>query len=123
MVYSKDLREKVMEYIDQYYPQSYVAKLFNISTKTVWNWIKLRKDTGSLKPKSSTRGAVKLKEDELRQYLKDHPHVCLREIALHFNCRPSSVHSRLNHLGIKYKRKHTSWRRKSKRNALLKNVA
>jgi transposase len=117
VIYSEDLREKVMEYIDKYYSQSYVARLFNISNKTVWNWIKLRKDTGSLKPKSSTRGAVKLKEEELRQYVKSHPHACLREIAEHFDCRPSSVHSRLNHLGIKYKRKHTAWKRKHRRAA------
>ncbi|GHU14084.1 transposase [Alphaproteobacteria bacterium] len=119
MVYSEDLREKVMKYIDMHYSQSYVAKLFGISTKTVWNWIKLRNDTGGLKPKPFTRGPTKLKADELQQYVTDNPQACLREIAQHFNCRVSSVHSRMKSLGTKYRKKR-AWSRKRRERLVFK---
>jgi transposase-like protein len=51
MVYSEDFRKKVMEHIDAYKTQSEVARMFNISSKTLYNWINQRRETGNLKPK------------------------------------------------------------------------
>jgi transposase-like protein len=50
MVYSEDFRKKVMEHIDAYESQAQVARMFNINSRTLYNWMKQRRETGSLKP-------------------------------------------------------------------------
>jgi transposase len=105
MVYSEDFRKKVMGHIDAYKTQAEVARMFNISSKTLYNWINQRRETGNLKPKKPIRVAIKLKEEHLRQYVKDHPDAYLREIAEHFGCANSEVHRRLKQLGITRKKK------------------
>lgn len=91
MVYSEDFRKKVLEYVDAYYSQAEVARKFNLSPRTVWSWVKQRRETGSLKPGKPIRGAIKLKEDPLRQYIKEHPDAYLREIGDHFGCTNSAT--------------------------------
>ncbi|GHT93754.1 hypothetical protein FACS1894122_09470 [Alphaproteobacteria bacterium] len=78
---------------------------FNISEKTVWNWVNQRKRTGSLKPKEVVRESPKLKSELLLQYVNDHPEAYLREIGAHFECAMSAVHKKLKKLGITYKKK------------------
>jgi transposase len=80
--------------------------MFNINPRTLYNWMKQRRETGSLKPGKPIRGAVKVKEEPLRQYVKDHPDAYLREIAEHFGCVNSEIHRRLKRLGITRKKKH-----------------
>jgi len=105
MQYSEKFRKEVMEYIDRSCSQDYVAKLFNISSKTVWNWVKQRKELGHLKPKQTTeRRHRKLPKEELIQYVKDHPDAYIREIAAHFKCGKTSVQNRLKKLGISRKK-------------------
>jgi transposase len=59
-----------MEYTDAFYTQADVALIFNVSKKTVWNWVNRRRKTGTLKPCKRVRKAAKLKEEPLRQYIK-----------------------------------------------------
>ena len=104
MLYPEEFRKKVLEYIDGFHAQSEVAELFNISRKTVWNWVNQRKKTGNLKPKKPERKARKLNKEDLLQYVKNNPDAYLREIAEHFGCVISAVHKRLKKFGITYKK-------------------
>jgi transposase len=91
MRYSEDFRKKVMQYVDAFYPQAEVARIFHISSKTVCNWVKQRRTTGSLKPGQPIRGAIKLKTEPLLQYISEHPDAYLGEIGDHFGCTNSAV--------------------------------
>jgi transposase len=105
MAYSEQFRKEVMEYIDGFYSQDYVAKLFGLSPKTVWNWVQQRKEQGHLGPKKSAdRAPRKLPKNALLQYIRDNPDAFLREIADHFKCAKSSVERRLKKLGVSYKK-------------------
>jgi transposase len=104
MLYPEEFRKKVLEYIDGFHTQVEVARIFKISPKTVWNWVKQRKNTGSLKPKKPERKARKLNKEDLLQYVKERPDAYLREIGEHFGCVISAVHQRLKRFGITYKK-------------------
>lgn len=119
MVYTEDFRKKVMEYVDAYYPQAEVARIFHISAKTVCNWVRQRRETGSLKPGKPIRGAIKLKKEPLLEYIKEHPDAYLREIAEHFNCTNSAVYQRLRYLGVRRKKKLFYIKKETKRNGRL----
>lgn len=116
MGYSLKFREEVMEYIDGFHTHVEVAKLFHISEKTIRNWIKQRKETGNLKSKTPVRKAFKLEKEALSQYVKEHPDAYLREIASHFKCGISSVHRRLESLGITLKKKFFYTKKERRRN-------
>ena len=49
--YSCDLRCRVMEYYDQYKNIDLTYKTFKISRSIVYDWIKLKKETGDIKPR------------------------------------------------------------------------
>jgi transposase len=84
--YSGQFREEVMEYIDGFHSQDYVAKLFGLSPKTVWNLVQQRKEVGYLESKkTSDRKHRKLEKETLLQYVKDNLSAFLREIAAHFS--------------------------------------
>jgi transposase len=106
MLYPEWFRKKVLECIDGFYTQAEVARMFNLSAKTVWNWVNQRKKTGSLKPKTPERKARKLESEALIRYIKEHPDAYLREIAEHFECVASAVHQRLKKLNITLKKRH-----------------
>ena len=50
MAYSTDLRKRTLEYVESGNPQTEAAKLFGVALKTVWNWVKQKKE-GQTSPK------------------------------------------------------------------------
>ena len=51
--YSKDLRLKVLDALDQGLPRKEVARLFGVSLSTIKRYLKLRTHTGDVTPKPS----------------------------------------------------------------------
>jgi transposase len=102
--YSTDLRARVIEYVEKGHTQKESAARFGVSDRTVWNWVKLKRETGSLKVEAVPRSPHKLPNEELVSYVRAHPDAYLKEIAEHFNCGVSSVHGALKRLGITYKK-------------------
>ncbi|HEZ6436360.1 TPA: helix-turn-helix domain-containing protein, partial [Neisseria meningitidis] len=49
MAYSADLRNKALNYYEQCKNISQTAATFNLSRNTLYLWIRLKKQTGSLK--------------------------------------------------------------------------
>jgi transposase len=117
ILYPEEFRKKVLEYIDGFYTQVEVAKMFKISPKTVWSWVNQRKKTGNLKPKVHERKAIKLEVEALTKYIREHPDAYLKEIAEHFGCVVSAVYQRLKKLKITLKKKHFYIKKEMKRNA------
>jgi transposase len=65
MLYPEWFRKNVLEYIDGFYTQADVARMFKLSARTVWSLVNQRKKTGSLKPKTPERKARKLESEAL----------------------------------------------------------
>ena len=93
MAYSADLRHKALNYYGQCKNISQTAATFNLSRNTLYLWIRLKKQTGSLKHQVTGLNAVKLDRQKLAQYVGQHPDAYLHEIAKHFDCTPAAARS------------------------------
>ena len=91
MAYSADLRNKALNYYEQCKNISQTAATFNLSRNTLYLWIRLKKQTGSLKHQVTGLNAVKLDRQKLAQYVEQHQDAYLHEIAKHFDCTAAAV--------------------------------
>ena len=92
-----------------YYEQckniSQTAATFNLSRNTLYLWIHLKKQTGSLKHQVTGLNAVKLDRQKLAQYVEQHQDAYLHEIAKHFDCTPAAVCYALKQMGMTRKKR------------------
>jgi transposase len=102
--YSEDLRIRVIEYVESGHKYEEAGAIYGVSERTICNWVKLKKERGSLKVESVSRSPHKLHNEELLAYVKEHPDAYLKEIAENFKCCVSAVHKALKRLGIVYKK-------------------
>jgi transposase len=102
--YSEDLRERVIKYIESGHDRREACEVFGVSLKSVTNWIKLKKETGSLRIEAVPRSPHKLFKEELIGYVKANPDAYIREIAEHFQCGKTTVVNALKRNGITYKK-------------------
>lgn len=83
--YSKDLRQAALEaYEQQEYSQPQVAQVFGISLATVRNWVRRKRETGSVEALPH-RGGAQAKLDEqarerVRQLVRNNNAVLLSEL-------------------------------------------
>ena len=103
-VYSLDLRERAIAYLDEGHTYKETSDLFKVTMRTLFNWSKLRKETGNLSFKIVPRSPHKLKDEDLLEYIKKNPDAYLREIAAYFNCGKTTVYDALNRLDVRYKK-------------------
>ncbi|MGK5594802.1 MAG: IS630 transposase-related protein, partial [Parachlamydiaceae bacterium] len=81
MAYSTDLRKKALDYIEKGGSKEEASRIFGVTIRTLFNWIK-RKKIGCLAPsKRRERKPHKIENEKLKAYLKEHPDAYLREIA------------------------------------------
>jgi transposase len=102
--YSEDLRMRAIKYVESGHKYKESAERYGISERTICNWVRLKKESGSLKVEVVPRSPHKLHNDELLAYVKANPDAFLREIAEHFGCSKSAVHKALKRLGVTYKK-------------------
>ena len=105
MAYSADLRNKALNYYEQCKNISQTAATFNLSRNTLYLWIRLKKQTGSLKHQVTGLNAVKLDRQKPAQYVGQHPDAYLHEIAKHFDCTAATVCYALKQMGITRKKR------------------
>ena len=105
MAYSADLRNKALNYYEQCKNISQTAATFNLSRNTLYLWIRLKKQTGSLKHQVTGLNAVKLDRQKLAQYVGQHQDAYLHEIAKHFDCTAAAVCYALKQMGMTRKKR------------------
>ena len=110
MAYSADLRNKALNYYEQCKNISQTAATFNLSRNTLYLWIHLKKQTGSLKHQVTGLNAVKLDRQKLAQYVGQHPDAYLHEIAKHFDCTAAAVYYALKQMGMTRKKKTATYK-------------
>lgn len=104
--YSDDLRMAALSYYDKGgVTQSQVSEIFGVALKTLSNWIRLRK-AGDFSRRSGQKkkGAVKIDEAALQNYIEAHPDAYNREVAEHFGVHPTTIHYARKRLGITRKK-------------------
>ena len=104
MRYSKDLREKVMKYLESGHTIKETMEVYEVGRTTIREWRILRAETGSLAHRPHKRRSRKIDSDSLVTYINEHPDSYLIEIADVFNCTPQAVFYALKRLGIMRKK-------------------
>ena len=105
MAYEKDYRKRILNF---YYENGKTKTLFqfNISSSTLYGWIKLKKETGDLSSRTRKRKFKVLDPEKLDEYMKEPKNAdkYIREIAKDFGCGKETVRVALKKLGYTRKK-------------------
>jgi len=115
MAYSTDLRKRTLEYVEPGNPQTEAVNLFGVSLKTVWNWVKQKKE-GQTSPKKKDVLPRKIDEQRLLHYVKNNPDAYLREIAEIFQVTEAAIFYACKRLKITLKKRARSIKSEMKKN-------
>lgn len=104
MIYSIDLKKRVLAFIEEGHSKVEASKIFQVSKRSIFLWIKQKKEKGELKLTLYDRKPYKIDESALIQYVQKNPDHYLREIAASFNVSISAVFYALRRLKITLKK-------------------
>lgn len=108
MSYSLDLKKRVLAFIEEGHSKAEASKIFHVSKRAVFLWIKEKKEQGELKLKLRDRKPYKIDDKKLMAYLQKNPDHYLREISASFHVSISAIFYALRRLKITYKKKRFS---------------
>lgn len=113
--FSRDLRVRVIQYIEEGHTQRMASKLFKVSKSAVNRWWKRYQEEGSLEAKRKLGSKGKIDQKELEEYVKKNPYQTLAEIAANFEVTGVAIWRRLKKLGFSYKKKRSpTWKQMKK---------
>ena len=114
--YSQDLRERVLKYVDAGHSKTKASKLFNVGRQTIYNWLELREQTGSiLMRRTGKKKAHKIDTQALSDYIAQHPDAYLHEIADTFGVTAPAIWYWCKKKKMTRKKKHRFiWNERSK---------
>ena len=110
MVYSSDMKECVVSFIEGGGTKKEASRLFKVSERTIFYWLLRKKERGTLANKVRVTRPRKVEDEELRAYVAKHPDHYLWEIGEAFKMSPSGIFRALKRLRITYKKKSRSTR-------------
>lgn len=116
--YSRDLRTRVIGYIEKGNTQRAASKLFNVSKSAVNRWWNRYINEGSLESKLKLGSKGKVDQKDLENYVKMHPNKNLGEIGEVFQVSGVAIWKRLKKLGFSYKKKRSPMWKQMKKNEL-----
>lgn len=103
---SNELRERVIKSDEEGMEKRTLVEVFKIGIGTLNRWIRKYLETGSLEAKKRSRYRKRKVEDEdLKEYVEEHPSATLEQMGQHFKVRAVSIWHRLKKLGITRKKK------------------
>lgn len=103
--YSLDLRERVIQYIENGHDKQSAATLFSVGIATVYRWLKRKSDTGSLKASKRARAYQRIDNEQLKKYIEENPDAFLSEIAEKFSVTEQAIFYALKRLKITRKKR------------------
>jgi transposase len=109
--YSKDLRQKVVEYLDAGNSYNKTSILFKISVSALGRWYRRYKREGNYiaKKRGGSKGKIDVKE--LERYVKANENMTLTKAAQKFDVSIFTISYWLKRLGYSYKKKtFPTWR-------------
>ena len=91
MSYSKDYRERTIEYRQAGHSLEATHQVFKVSRSTIQKWEKQLKETGDLGKKELHRSFRKIDPEKLKAYVAEHPDAYQSEMAEAFGCSESGI--------------------------------
>lgn len=105
MSYSIDLRERVIKFIEEGGSKSEASRIFDVTRKAIYSWIKKKASNGTLKDSPPKRRWKKLEPDALKKYIEANPDFTLKDYGRHFGASAPSVCLALRRLKITQKKR------------------
>lgn len=107
--YSLDLRERVIAACDAGGRAENVGPTFGVSGRVVYKWLALRRETGSIAPRSGKTGPTPKLEahrETLRELVEEDPDAALQELRdrLPIKVAVSTIHNALKVLRLSFKK-------------------
>jgi transposase len=115
MVYSLDLRKKALEYMAKGGTYSKASEIFGVTSRTLANW-KRKEKQHELSPKMNGSRPSKIANEDLKNYIENHPDKYLREIAEVFGTTLQAVFYACKRIGITLKKRSHSTKKGMKKN-------
>ena len=106
MSYSKDLREKAVNYYMSGHTLKETKEVFEVGINTISQWVKKYEETGDLSNKPIKRRFKKIDSEKLILFLKEKPDAFLKEIAEEFGCSIEAVRKAMKKLKLTRKKRH-----------------
>ena len=114
--YSKDLREKVIKYIESGNSQQSASKVFRLNPSTVSRWWLRYKREGSYAARKRPGKAPRVNASLVEEYVKANPNFTSAEMGEHFGMTSGGAFYWLKKLGYSYKKKTSAtWKPRSKK--------
>ena len=104
MAYSADFREAAIEYWQSGCNKEELYKAFKIYPSRVYEWLRHKEKTGSLKACYPKRRKRKIDLEELRRAVERKPDAYLRELGKQFDCTEQAIFYALQKLDITIKK-------------------
>ena len=123
MVYSFELKDRVVKALDGGTPLKTVARLLGISRSTVYRWKRKAENSESLKPKNKGGRPPKIKNlDTFKQFVEQRSDRTLKEIANDWgNISQWAVYRAMKKISYTYKKKALNIKKRMMTNELNTN--
>lgn len=108
MAYSKDFRERAIEFVKEGHTGKELYEAFKIRLSLVRSWQKQEELRGTLAPQYRKTWQGKIDVEKLRKAVERTPDITLPELAKMFDCTKQSVHVALKKAKITRKKRHSS---------------
>lgn len=102
---SKDLRKRVIKYLDRNCNYAAAARKFEISEASARRWYLRYKETGSYAARPYPGKKPRLTEAEFTKYVNSHPGATLKQIGAYFKMTARSAHYYMKKFKFNYKKK------------------
>jgi transposase len=116
--YSKDLREKVINFLKLGKSQTEASIVFGINRMTVNKWHLRYKNEGHYLPKVRLGAKSNIEPESFIEYVKNHPDSRSEDIAREFGISASGARYWLRRVGFSYKKKRLPMWKQVKKNEL-----
>jgi len=105
-MYSKDFRKRALDYIDEGHSFDEAADVFKVGQGTLYEWRKLRNETGDLGRRPHNKAVTKYNSEKLRRLVKEHPLWSLDDFAKEFEKgQAAGISAAFKRLGISQKKR------------------
>ena len=112
MSYSKEFRERTIEYRQSGHTLEETHQVFKVAKSTIQEWEKQLKETGNLEKKPLHRSYRKIDPEKLKAYVAEHPDAYQSEMAEAFGCSESGIRDALRRYKITRKKRRLATRNK-----------
>lgn len=103
--YSIDLREKVINCLEDGNTQRETSKIFNLSKTTINTWYLRYKNEGHYLPRKRLGAKPRIIKEDFSNYVSDNPNATSEDIGKAFGISSSGARYWLRAIGFSYKKK------------------